>query len=280
LERQGNIRPRGFQQHHRRKACVLINEADDDKIAAKAEDLKDLLHKGKVTLNPKHVNPYEADNTPLYFISSNDPVGGLRLDRSDADRRYSVSRSEDDQTLLYWLCQRHPAWTKADARAWLTTEGLRVSRDKTEVGRWLWHLASKHGPSEAAPPEALHGADFADLFSVQKKIDEALCEAVFLEKDENGDNAFSHIQLNDLERGYAALGGKLSVNKFREKVKRWLKKHGPHIDQKRIDYQTPGRAPSGMARDRTPRQLRRSVRRRCGRSRPQAPLEQRVNRRG
>ena len=75
----------------------------------------------------------------------------------------------------------------------------------------------------------------------QKKIDEALCEAVFLEKDENGDNAFTHIQLGDLERGYAALGGKLSANKFREKVKRWLKKHAPHIDQKRIDYQTPGR---------------------------------------
>jgi hypothetical protein len=29
------------------KACVLINEADDNKIAPKAEDLKDLLHKRK-----------------------------------------------------------------------------------------------------------------------------------------------------------------------------------------------------------------------------------------
>jgi hypothetical protein len=84
--------------------------------------------------------------------------------------------------------------------------------------------------NEADVPTALHGADYQDLWDVQKRTDDRLLEAVFL------DHEFSHIQRGDLEKGYVLLGGRLKDTKFRARSTTWLKKRAPHITQQTVYY--------------------------------------------
>ena len=66
----------------------MINEARAEDVDPNA--LKGLLQQERVPMEPKGVDPFDADNTPLYFIASNRRDGDVYLDRSDADRRISL----------------------------------------------------------------------------------------------------------------------------------------------------------------------------------------------
>ena len=205
------------------RTVVMINESVSDR--ADTATLKDMLHKERLVINEKGIPQFEIDNTPLYIIASNEHEGGVFLDRSDADRRYSVLRCERGKTLNHWIAE-HKGWTHDQAREWMQSEGHRICGDKAEIGKWLGHLMAKY--RDRGQPVALHGADYAALMDVQKKMEERLVEAVF------GDPDFTHIERKVLYQGYTILCQSahirpLSDAKFYKRVDDWLTNNTPQI---------------------------------------------------
>jgi hypothetical protein len=103
-------------------------------------------------VNEKNEKHYEVDNTPLYFIFSNDWNGGTLLDRGESDERLSIMCCEPGKTLRHWLAQ-HEGINDDEARAWLKTEGRRIFDDETEIAKWLNYLLTNYGGREL--PDAL-----------------------------------------------------------------------------------------------------------------------------
>jgi hypothetical protein len=218
------------------KAVVLLDESMAEKVNSDA--LKIVLGNATITINEKNVAQYDADNTPLYLISSNDSEGGLFLDRSHADRRYSVMRVEQGETLDYWIA-RHLGWITDDmhdddrkaacqqGKQWMHDEGFAILTDRRQVAFWLGNILLTYG--ELPHPMPLHGADFRRLLNIQKPVKERIVEAVFNDPD------FTHIEKKVLYRAYRLLSdesghrGKVRDHVFYAHVDTWLKAN------KRID---------------------------------------------
>jgi len=212
-----------FNSLVRGRTVVMINESVSDR--TDTAKLKDMLHKERLVINEKGIAQFEIDNTPLYIIASNEHEGGVFLDRSDADRRYSVMRCERGRTLNYWIAQQ-TGMSQDEARAWMQTDGHRICGDRAEIAKWLGHLVAKY--REQGQPVALHGADYAALMDVQKKMEERVVEAVFTDPD------FTHIEKQVLYQGYSALcraanARPLSDSKLYKRVDDWLTNNRPHI---------------------------------------------------
>lgn len=212
-----------FNSLARGRTVVMINESVSDR--TDTAKLKDMLHKERLVINEKGIPQFEIDNTPLYIIASNEHEGGVFLDRSDADRRYSVLRCERGKTLNYWIAE-HNGWSQEQARAWMQTDGHRICGDRAEIAKWLGHLVGKY--QDRGQPVALHGTDYAALMDVQKKMEERVVQAVF------DDPEFTHIEKQVLYEGYTALcraanTRPLSDSKFYKRVDDWLANNRPHI---------------------------------------------------
>lgn len=211
------------------KTVVLIDESDKD--TTDDAKMRHLLQKEKFPVNDKGIPQYEMQNTPLYFVSSNKSGGGVWLNRSHADRRYSVLHVRKGQPLEYWIA-RHERWIPAEqetmvetdlpfARAteWLKANANRILEDKAQVANWIGAMFLRH--ADKPEPVALHGEDFHRLMDIQKPAHEMICEAVFHAED------FTHIRRVTLYRGYKAIckdNNRLAKGdqKFFESVREWL----------------------------------------------------------
>jgi uncharacterized Zn-binding protein involved in type VI secretion len=211
-------------------AVVLMDESMAEKVNSDA--LKIALGNATITINEKGIAQYDADNTPLYMISSNDSEGGLYLDRSHADRRYSVMLVEQGETLDYWIA-RHEGWITDEmphdqreaachrAKQWMHDHGFALLTDRQQVACWLGHIVLTYG--ELPHPMPLHGVDFRRLLHIQKPIKERIVEAVF------NDAGFTHIEKKVLYKAYRLLSdesghrGKVRDHVFYAHVETWLK---------------------------------------------------------
>jgi hypothetical protein len=214
------------------KALVMIDESMASKTSA--GKMKLIAGNPFITVNPKNIPQFEADNTAWYWVGSNEKEsGGIWLDRSNADRRYSVFHIEDGNTLTYWIalskdwitsCHNADQYEEASAKAkrWLDNEGLKHLQDPRQIAAWLHALIEKYG--NLPSPMALHGADYKRLMVVQERVSERILEAVFKDDD------FTHICKTTLYDGYklcsAAAGeqGKVLDRVLYQKASDWLKK--------------------------------------------------------
>ncbi len=215
------------------KAVALVDEsAADDTSRSK---VKSIVHNARLTLNEKGIPEVKIDNTPLWLIGTNESEGGLFLDRSEADRRFSVIHIEKGRTLIRRIADTQ-GWSLDEARQWMLTEGNRISGDPQEVARWLGHLVGRFGNHPL--PVALHGEDFRRLMNIQKPPHETIAEAVFQ------DLSFTHIERKVLFMGYKACAlraGKKAVaeNKFGAMIDSWLKVNRPDVVLKEVWYHLP-----------------------------------------
>lgn len=176
------------------KVCALIDES-------KAGDvdhgkLKNMLGSNVLTINPKGVQQYQVPNIVWTIISSNKHQGGIWLDRSEADRRYSVIYAEPGKTLNYWIAQTLNC-SIDEAREWVMANADAITTDHEQLGHWLYHLQQKYGDLDR--PAALHGEDFRRLMRIQKPLHESLIEAVFTSPE------FTHVDRRTLYQGYRIL---------------------------------------------------------------------------
>ena len=239
-------------------AVVMIDEAEADAISE--TKLKHMLNRARLTINDKGIPQYEIDNTPLYLIGSNKSEGGVWLDRSQADRRYSVLHVKKGQSLAYWVAlhmglipadqkyisEDEPAYQQATR--WLKSEGSKILSDPTQIACWMGSLFLKHG--DKPEPLPLHGDDFKRLMDIQKPMDERVFEAVFNDPD------FDHIERRVLHKGYVALcdedGQKrhLKEMKFYEKLRDWVERNKPHLIETQI---TVAETALGLTKESRPR---------------------------
>jgi hypothetical protein len=178
------------------KAVVLIDEGAE----GSSNEMKATVGNEVLTINPKQINQYKVENTAWYWVSSNKREGGIWLDRTAADRRYSVLKV--DKTLPYWIC-RHNGITDPtpeqlrEARNWCLTEGEKIARDPGEVAKWISHLLVTH--VDKGLPQELHGKDFDELMGLQEPLHEQMIRAIFNEP------GFTHIERPFLNECYNVL---------------------------------------------------------------------------
>src|ERR1051325_2830849 len=221
---------------------VMIDEAEADSTCSNA--LKHRVGRVRLTINDKNIAQYEIDNTALYIISSNKSEGGVWLDRSTADRRYSVLHVLKGQALPYWIAI-HEGDLPPDCKyldkndpiyrkwyQWMLNEGQSILTDHKQIANWLGALLDKHG--DRPHPLPLHGADFKRLMDIQKPMDEKISEAVFTDPD------FKFIEKAVLHKGYVLCcqedgqKGWLKQGKFYERVREWLERNRPDIVEAQI----------------------------------------------
>jgi Family of unknown function (DUF5906) len=215
------------------KAVALIDESAADNTSR--SKVKSIVHNQRLTLNEKFIPEIKIDNTALWVIGTNESEGGIFLERSEADRRFSVIHAEKGRTLIQNIADAHD-WTIVEAREWMVTEGNRICGDTHEVAKWLGYLTRRYGNQPL--PLALHGGDFRRLLDIQKPMDEGIAEAVFLDPD------FRYIERKILYAGYKQLtlrSGKKPVgeNKFVAMIEGWLKAHRPEIGAKEVWFDKP-----------------------------------------
>lgn len=199
------------------KMVVCVNET----VAGKHDRAKlyNQLAKARTEINMKGTPQYTVDNSGLFFIGSNDWNGGTMLDRSMADERLSILCCPKGLGLKHWVA-KHMGCSPDEAQQWLWTEGGKIAEDKIEVARWLGYLIANYG--DKPQPEALHGADYAEVMGVQSKIEESMMEAVFR------DPAFDHIGVVDLFDGYLAVCKSrnikftIGMKLFNRQIEMWL----------------------------------------------------------
>lgn len=215
------------------KAVALIDESAAD--STSRSKVKSIVHNQRLTLNEKFIPEMKIDNTPLWIIGTNESEGGIFLDRSEADRRFSVIHAQKGRTLIQNIADAND-WTVTEAREWMVTVGNRICGDAHEVAKWLGYLTRRYGNQSL--PLALHGDDFRRLLDIQKPMDEGIAEAVFLDSD------FRYIERKVLYHGYKQLtlrSGKKPVgeNKFVAMVEGWLKAHHPEVEAKEVWFEKP-----------------------------------------
>lgn len=204
------------------KTVVMIDESKTGK--TDENELKHLLQRETLTINEKGTPQYEIDNTPLYFVSSNKSDGGVWLDRSNADRRYSVLHVKKGQPIQYWI-SIHNEWIDKKeqcsldehdtihkkATEWLYKDGSEIVQNPEEVAKWINHLIVKW--KDKPQPTALHGEDFNRLLSAQTPMHERVVLAVF------NDPKFTHIKKRILYRIYKINCAEGNNNHFKTDAK-------------------------------------------------------------
>ena len=172
--------------------AILVDETSPKRVDH--DELKHRLQRAIIEINMKGVPQYQTANLALYFISSNRKAGGVWLDRTKADRRFSVFHIDAGLDLIHWIRQEHPAWDVAMATEWMKREGLKICQDRAEVAKWMHHLLTTYaGQTE---PNALHGQDYRRLLDIQMPAEEDIIPAVFR------DEQFTHINRQTLYEGY------------------------------------------------------------------------------
>jgi hypothetical protein len=217
------------------KAVVLINESVAHKTDVNA--VKATLGQPTVTINEKGIPQYVADNTALYIIAANKSGGGgVTLDRSDADRRYSPIHCPDGKNLVYWVSKFYSFELK-DARQWLRTDGIPVWSDPTEISFWLNDLIARYG--HLPEPGELHGLDFKRMMDRQKPVTEQIFEAVFY------DINFTHIDRVVALEAYHVCArnerpeNRISAMTFYQDLDEWIQANAPWVKlQKFVDPKT------------------------------------------
>ncbi len=217
------------------KAVVLINES----VAAKtdANAVKATLGQPTVTINEKGIPQYVADNTALYIIAANkNGGGGVYLDRSDADRRYSPLHCPDGKNLPYWV-SINTGVTIQEARQWIRLEGMPVYSSKTEISNWLGYLIKTY--SKQNEPVELHGPDFKRMMDRQKPMTEQIFESIFYDMN------FTHIDRVVALEAYQICARSENTDSrvgrmtFIQDLEEWIQTHTPYVKlQSFIDEKT------------------------------------------
>jgi hypothetical protein len=127
------------------KTVVLVDESVADK--ADMEKLKGTVGNKVIDVNKKMVTSFRTENTAWYILSGNGLKSPIRLDQSDADRRWSLCCS---MVSLVKLVMERRGMTQREAEVWVDREGDTV-RDPVEVSKWLGAIMEKHADQRNRP---------------------------------------------------------------------------------------------------------------------------------
>jgi len=154
------------------KMAVLINENTIDK--TNMEKMKNLLGSEFINVNEKYKKAYISENTPLYFIASNEALGAILLGRNESDRRFSILQIPKS---IPSVISDLKGWSFDQSLKWWLSKLDKLS-DPVEVAKWLNHVVEIAMELDETP-NRLHGEDYKTLMDRQSGPLEWLFENIF-----------------------------------------------------------------------------------------------------
>lgn len=158
------------------KTVVMMNEAANRKVDM--EKLKNLIGQPTLTINEKGIPQYQSDNTPLYFIATNDAMS-LPVEGKNSDRRWSIIQLENS---IEHFVARHLKVPEAEAKRLWVDQIADELKDPERLSVWLGHLLEKwEGISRPAP---MHGEAYDRAIALKNEMN-PLTAALSLLEDVN-----------------------------------------------------------------------------------------------
>mgnify|MGYP003385121468 CR=1 FL=1 len=154
------------------KMAVLINENTIDK--TNMEKMKNLFGSEFINVNEKYQKTYISENTPLYFIASNEALGAILLGRNESDRRFSILQIPKS---IPNVISDLKGWSFDQSLKWWLSKLDKLS-DPVEVAKWLNHVIELAQELDETP-NRLHGEDYNALMGRQSGPLEWLFENIF-----------------------------------------------------------------------------------------------------
>lgn len=150
-----------FNSIIRGRTVVLMNEAATKKVDM--EKLKNLVGQPTIQINEKYLPVMQVDNTPMYFIATNDPMS-IPLADNKSDRRWSIIQlTESLDTVL----ARHLNCGESQARDLWVNKFADELKDPENLQAWLHHLLQKW--AHVTRPDPLHGEDYAQSIAIKRE---------------------------------------------------------------------------------------------------------------
>ena len=200
------------------KTIVMIDE-----ISANNKDMaafKAFVGNKTITVNPKGLKQFKADQTALVFTGSNDVLSAVRLAGDNSDRRWSILKITAGKTLRYWM-DRHGYKTATEE------DLVDVVSDHEELSKWLFHICKQS--KGLARPIALHGEDYKQLIQNQKSELEELCERVFNDSEFTGIKEMDLWWLYQLKMGAESKWTGRGKRPTMVQVRNWVEKNAKHV---------------------------------------------------
>lgn len=144
------------------KTVVLMNEAANRKVDM--EKFKNMVGQPDMMINEKKIPQYRVDNTPLYFIATNDPMS-IPVEGKQSDRRWSLIHLQRGinsfvaEELNCGELEAKQLWQDKIADDLKDAENLQV---------WLGHLFEKW--EGIRRPEPLHGAAYKRAIALRNEL--------------------------------------------------------------------------------------------------------------
>jgi hypothetical protein len=217
-----------FNGHLAGKLAILVNENCEDSYNHNA--IKQIAGSPTITFTNKNQMPYEGDNSALLFVTGNGVGGAIRVSGGDVDRRFSVMQgSANLETYVrIWLeTQSDEKYDKESTKEWIVSTGQHILSDPVEVAKWLNYIIGRHGKIKFV--QALHGADYRKIVSLQTSLWDQIFKTVF------DDPSFSFIRkglMFDFYRHECQLQGNraaLGKAKFYQLANDWCETNRPDI---------------------------------------------------
>jgi len=144
------------------KTVVLMNEAATRKVDM--EKFKNMVGQPDVMINEKKIPQYRVDNTPLYFIATNDPMS-IPVDGKKSDRRWSLIHLRRS---IYAFVAEELNCGEAEAKRLWEDKFADELKEPDNLRVWIAHLLDKW--RDIRRPEPLHGADYQHAVALRKEL--------------------------------------------------------------------------------------------------------------
>jgi len=173
----------------------------------------------------KGVDAYTADRNYNMIFTSNNPNGVIKLAGTGAsgeDRRWSVTTTDKvmvDEIIAIGIDEEG-----AKVR---TNEINNLIKDRTEAGKWLYHILKKHDVENMSLLRPLHGIDYKKRFEDQKDTVQLVFDSLMPVFNECG-----IITLDVLVQAVHEL-----TNNTKLTVQNISKKYQRYLDQSKIKYE-------------------------------------------
>ncbi len=144
------------------KTIVLMNEATSRKVDM--EKFKNMVGQPDMMINEKNIPQYRVDNTPMYFIATNDPMS-IPVEGKKSDRRWSLihlKRGIDSFVAEELNCN------ELDAKRLWENQFADQLKDPENLCVWLGHLLTKWANIQR--PEPLHGEAYKHAISLRNEM--------------------------------------------------------------------------------------------------------------
>lgn len=144
------------------KTVVLMNEAASRKVDM--EKFKNMVGQPDLMINEKMIPQYRVDNTPLYFIATNDPMS-IPVEGKSSDRRWSLIHLRRS---IYSFVAEELNCGEVEAKRLWEDKLADELKDPENLRVWIGHLLEKW--RDIRRPEPLHGKDYEHAVALRKEL--------------------------------------------------------------------------------------------------------------